>query len=302
MSWQLIVALRLFTAYVVAQPLVKLLSKTSMPQKFLLQFLFCLVIVSVSQFFIGSSGSNGLLGIVAMGFASSTAAYCQWRAISYSLSKYALFSTLDDIIPIVLTACILGDHQYFNVWVVSGSVLTFAAFLLFAVGDYRKARVHKDDVSTSATTRASRTPLAFYGYVLWLTIVWGVVRFLLRYFALNDVPKMPFLGAWYTGAAFGALAIILVTGGVKTEDKPLTSRDIRLVFVLAVAIVVSFLFEYWGVILAPLLKTQPIYLLGEMILPAVIGLIFFGERKHLGRLGWWCFAIGALGGVLLFLS
>jgi hypothetical protein len=54
--------------------------------------------------------------------------------------------------------------------------------------------------------------------------------------------------------------------------------------------------------LAPQTIVQPLFLVGEMIAPALIGLYVFAEREALDRQEQLYFAVGLLGGVLVALS
>ena len=54
--------------------------------------------------------------------------------------------------------------------------------------------------------------------------------------------------------------------------------------------------------LAPQTVVQPLFLVGEMVGPALIGLYVFGEREALARRDQAYFALGLAGGLLVALS
>jgi hypothetical protein len=54
--------------------------------------------------------------------------------------------------------------------------------------------------------------------------------------------------------------------------------------------------------MAPQTIVQPLFLVGEMVGPALIGLYVFGEREALARRDQLYFAIGLAGGLLVALS
>ena len=59
---------------------------------------------------------------------------------------------------------------------------------------------------------------------------------------------------------------------------------------------------FWAYRLAPQTVVQPLFLVGEMVGPALVGLYVFGEREALDRLEHLYFAVGLVGGVLVALS
>ncbi len=299
MSWQAIVALRLVVAYVIAQPLVKLMTRpesgaASRTQKFLLQFLLCLAGVSV---FVVVSG-----GVVcdwrsrtmfAFGLVNALAAFCQWKSIAHSLSKNSLFTSFDDIVAIGLSYFILHEANLVNGWVYLGIAFSFSAFLLFAVIEWRGRK---------SGVAVDRTPISFFVCVLIYSVIWGLAGFLMRYFGgIHEMPAASFLASWYAGTTVGAIAIFLL--GVEVDEKasaPLTRRDIGTTMVLACSTLGALALAYRASSLAPQTVVQPIYLVAEMILPTLIGLSFFKEKKDLGLVGWCSFALGMIGGLLIF--
>ncbi|MDO8584832.1 MAG: hypothetical protein Q7R85_01785 [bacterium] len=302
MSWQVPVVLRLVVAYVIAQPLIKKLTKEndeSRTQKFLLQFLVCLLLASAFAIWSGDCNFDRNARVLfAVGIANAFGAFCQWKSIGYSLSKNALFTVWDDIIAMTLCFTVLHEGKFLNPWIIAGIVTSFIAIVCFFRHGWRK--MQKAETSGSAESNSS-TPPAFYACVAGYSIIWGVAVFLMRKFAVEGVSLGTFLVGWYGGAATGAMLIFLA--GVELNPKctqPLTKKSIQWTCVLSVSIIASLLLQYWSLRKAPLVIVQPIFLTGEMIIPALIGLYFFKEKKDLDKAERWYFAIGITGGILLF--
>lgn len=295
--WQVPVALRLVVAYVIAQPLIKKLTKEndeSRTQKFLLQFLICLLLASAFAIWSGDCNFDRNAHILfAVGVANAFGAFCQWKSIGYSLSKNALFTVWDDIIAMTLCFAVLHEGKFLNPWIIAGIAMSFIAIVCFFRHSWQKMQKPGEG--------GTSTPPAFYACVAGYSIIWGIAVFLMRKFAVEGVTLSTFLVSWYGGAATGAILIFLA--GVELNPactQPLTKKSIQWTCVLSVSIIASLLLQYWAFAKAPLVIVQPIFLTGEMIIPALIGLYFFKERKDLDKAERWYFAIGITGGVLLF--
>jgi hypothetical protein len=299
MSWQIPVLLRLVTAYVIGQPLIKVLtgdkkSPASQTRKFLMQFIMCsafaLLLASVRGW--SRIGEPTTLMLLGLGIANTLGAYCQWKSIAHSLSKYALFTMFDDVIAMALSFAILKEGQLLNGTGVIGVSVSLLAFLLFALDSYPRGKGEE-----------AATPFSFFGYVAGYSVVWGGAFFLMRYFALGEVPIEQFAVGWYGGTTLGA--VLMCVGGIElnpTCRAPLRFKDKGLVSITAIFVFVSLMLGYWSYQLAPQTMIQPIYLLGEMIIPALVGLWYFKEGKGLLLREWAYFGIGLAGGTLIFLG
>lgn len=71
------------------------------------------------------------------------------------------------------------------------------------------------------------------------------------------------------------------------------------IFILSMFVWVTQLLGYWAKHLAPLTVTEPIFLVSEMIFPALIGLWFFKERQDLTTTEKIAFPLGLAGGTLV---
>lgn len=250
MSWQAVVALRIVVAYVIAQPLVKFMTRpesgsASRTQKFLLQFLLCSLGVSIFAVLVGGVSCDWRSRTMfAFGLVNALAAFCQWKSIAHSLSKNSLFTSFDDIVAIGLSYFLLGEAKLLNGWVYLGIGLSFSAFLLFAIAEWRARKLGVE---------VGRTPTSFFVCVATYSVIWGLAGFFMRYFGgIQEMPVASFLASWYAGTTVGAIVIFLL--GVEVDQKasaPLTRRDIGITMVLACSTLGALAFAYCASSLAP---------------------------------------------------
>lgn len=195
----------------------------------------------------------------------------------------------------ILGYWILKEGQFLNTGIAIGIALSFTALILFVHHGYLKKGEDKN----------KKTPLAFILYVLTYSVIWGFAVFSFRYFGINGVERLTFLSSWYGGSLLTALVIFLTytdkdeTQKIKT---PLTLKDVGWVGILSVVIFLSLFLAYWSYQLAPIIVLQTIYLVAEMVLPSIIGLVVFHERKKMDAQEWIYFGIGITGGVLVALN
>lgn len=293
-QWWLPALLRIIIGNGIAHWLIKHVSGMhSRTARLFLQFLFCALFATIIASTFGNLQTDGkFYFLLVVGFFNGFGAYCQWRAIDISLSKNALFTFWDDIIAMSLGIFILNEWRFLNRGIILGIICSFAALILFARHDYQNGGKNK-------------TGFDFYGYVLAYSIIWGFAVFFQRYFAFHKLPTSTFLTGWYGGAFIAASVIFLFfreTGSGETK-KEITLREKYMMLgwsaLLALSIFGSMGTTYWSYMLAPIAVLQPIYLVAEMIVPALIGFFAFGERKHYGLAEWFYFALGITGGIII---
>ena len=297
MPWQLVVLSRVVSAHIVFPIIVKhLTGLPSRARKLSLQFLFCAVLsviwlackpqpVLKPAIELGSIMMPAMVLLLLVGGINSFAAYCQWQAIGINLSKTAVFTQADDFIAVLLGYVFLNELSFLNSFLLIGIILCFIAAGLFLGGKKSNGQSNK-------------------ALLLWIagySFIWGVTVFLIRYFALKGVSFPVFLTGWYGGSFLGSLIIL------RLEEKPglfrlLTAKTVLKVFGLAVVVWLSMCLNFWTFKLVPLTVGEPIFLVTEMIFPALIGLYLFKEKRDLTREEITGFALGALGTVIIGLS
>ena len=236
--------------------------------------------------------SKETLLIALLGFFNGFAAYCQWRAIHISLSKNSLFTFWDDIIGMTLSYSILGESGFINLRSGLGIGLSLAVVILFAIHGYNKAKKNGEE----------KVNLSFYGYVALYSIIWGVATFVMRYSGVHGKTGGRFIWSWYGGTLLAALVLLIFykdQSGGQQKASALTMRDLGVTFVLSACVTASLVFTYASYQQAPQVIVQPIFLVGEMTVPSMLGLYLFKEIKELD---WWekfLFFVGIIGGILV---
>ncbi len=287
--------LRVLTAFILAQYLVKMVAgKDRRTERFLWQYLFTLLIAGTLALFTGAVVfGREFFVIVIIGFVSAGGTLLSWKAIAISQSRTALFTFWDDIIAMGLSYFILHEGRFITLPVGIGIALSFLSLALFVRYEWVH-RVQKKEGGYAI-------PLKFYVYVLVYSILYGIAMFGQRFWSFQHLPILTFALAWYIGACAAAVLIRLFykdKGGDQQTKKSFTVLDVLLHFMLALSTYASLVLASVAY-LAPQVIVQPIFLVGEMIIPALMGLFIFHERKHFDLTEWFYFAIGFTGALLV---
>lgn len=302
--WWIPVFLRFVLGFGVASWILKKVSGMhSRTRRFFLQYCFCVLIAISLGLLEGELAINSrTITVAVIGFFNGMAAFCQWKALDISLSKTSLFTFWDDIIAMGISYVVLNEGEFLNGGILAGIILSLSALVGFCVRDYRKTK------STDHGKDAKATKIAFFIYVGAYSVIWGIALFFMRYFAFNKMPAGAFLPAWYSGALIAAVIILLAyteqDNGKTTFIKTVKEKISFFAWSAAAssAILVSLGITYWSYWYAPQIVVQPLYLVGEMIVPAIIGLFAFKERQEYEATDWTLLVISLLGGVLIAIS
>jgi hypothetical protein len=237
--------------------------------------------------------------VLGLGSANSFAAYAQWRAVDISLSRTALFTFMDDVIPIILGFVFLGESKILTPLLFVGIVICVSGAISYAVLE-SKAKAKEDAKRRKTDEPAPRTVSIF----IWIgiySVIWGVAHFAFRAYAISGMPVANFLVAWYGGAFLGSYLVLSITS--KNErGASLSRKQIVLVSYLALSAATCLALEYWASMHAPLAVTQPIFQVTEMILPTMLGLFLFKEIKELNGAKKLIFAVTFVGSFMVALG
>jgi len=237
--------------------------------------------------------SHTAIIIFVIGLFNGFAAFAQWKAIDISLSRTSLFTFWDDIIAMALSLLILHEGRELNAGVYTGIILSLGAVVFFAIHSYQQ-RIHSNP-------DAKAVPFKFYLYVGFYSIIWGLATFAMRYLGVKNVSIGAFLAPWYLGALVAAF-IILLRVDKKAITVALKTKDIAWMLALSSCVFVSLALTYKAYSMAPQNVVQPYFLIGEMILPTLIGLYFFKEVKGLDKSEKLVFSIAIIGGIIIAIS
>jgi hypothetical protein len=292
MPWYVPVLLRIGAAYIAGPLLLKpLVDRYAQATLLLLQFLGCLAVALPLAVVWHQHQLDWR--IVAVGFSNGLAAYCYYKAIALSLSRTALFAFWDDLLAMGLSYTLLHEGQFLNARLVLGIGVSLGAVLLFTVHSYYQQ-------AQEPTTK--RLPMRLYLYAGAYSVILGLGLFFIRYLGVQGTALGTFLVNWYGGMVMAAL--LLVLSGADPAQAPFTLpwRVLPRLGGLSLVALVAMSGAYGAYRLAPQTVVQPLFLVGEMIAPALIGLYVFGERQALDRQERLYFVLGLAGGLLVALS
>ena len=134
-------------------------------------------------------------------------------------------------------------------------------------------------------------------------LVFGV--FFMRSRGVKDPGLGTFRVNWYGGVVVAAPRLSLtMTEEAKDPAVPAAVpwRDRLRIMGLSLVVLTAMSTAYTAYRLAPQTVVQPLFLVGEMVAPALIGLYVFAEREALDRHEQLYFAVGLAGGLLVALS
>ena len=241
----------------------------------------------------GLTINQHFLPILLAGVANSLAVYCQWRAVDISLAKSSVFTFLDDVIGLVLAALLLGEWSHLNLINTIGIGLSLAAVIWLARRDWLRRR--------------ESVGYRLYFFVAVFSLIWGSIIVLMRQWGSADaVPVLTFLMAWYSGSTLGAWGLYFLARRRFAVPSPIAVvgrwQTGFWAAGLGLLVLASTGFSYLTYQRAPLVIVQPIFLVAAMVLPALIGLFFFRERKNLTGLDWFLLMLTTLGGLIVGFS
>jgi hypothetical protein len=296
MPWYVPVVVRMLAAYVAGPLLLKpIVAKYTQAKLLLLQFAVCFAVALPLAVALDQHRLDWT--IVAVGGGNGLAAYCYRKAIALSLSRTALFAFWDDLLAMGLSYALLHEGQFLNTRMLLGIGLSVGAVILFTLHGAQRESPSKE--------AHERLPLRLYLYAAAYSIMLGFGVFFMRYLGVQDTGLGTFLVNWYGGVMVAALGLILILPEEAQDPTALPAvpwGDRLRIGGLSLVVLTAMSAAYTAYRLAPQTVVQPLFLVGEMIAPALIGLYVFAEREALDRYEQGLFAAGLAGGLLVALS
>jgi hypothetical protein len=294
MPWYVPVAVRMVTGYVAVPILLKpLADRYAQAPLLLIQFAGCFALAPALAAALGQASLDWT--IVAVGGVNGLAAYCYRQAIAMSLSRTALFAFWDDLLAMGLSYGLLGEGQFLNRRTILGIVVSVSAVILFTVHSARKGQAGKDE--------ENRISMRLYVYAGAYSIILGVGVFFMRYLGVQGVSLGTCLVNWYGGVVLAAAFLLLSAPAEERAGQAMLPRkDWLRVVGLSCSVLVTMSAAFWAYRMAPQTVVQPLFLVGEMVGPALVGLYVFAEREALDRIEQCYFVLGLGGGLLVALS
>ncbi len=236
-------------------------------------------------------------GLLALGLANGLAVYWQWRAVEVHLAKFSLLAFWADILAVLLGYISLGEATYLNRWLVTGLIFTAIATIGLAVWARRNRPKEENP---------GKPPPKFFRFVFGYATISGLTSFFQRYFALGGVSQPVWLLGWYAGSL--AAVVILVSWLKKRRAKievretavfSISRRNFLITAGSSLFVFANAWTGYWSAQVAPITVTTPIFFTAALVVPTLIGLYVFGERKDLSRAEAAFMFIAACGGLLV---
>jgi len=201
------------------------------------------------------------------------------------MSRTAMLVSGDDLIAIILGYSFLNELSILTPVLTTGIVISVVSVIVFSFSN-------KDGYPLKK----------LLWWVLGYSFIWGLAAFSWRVFALKQVALLSYTAAWYSGSWLGSLFTRYFIMGSKEAGQPLTQNQLLQVLFLAICVWTSGMLLYWMRQILPITKIQPIQMIAEMSIPALLGLGYFGERKKLSRFEIRIIIIGIIGAVLVAMN
>ena len=263
-------------------------------ERITLQFFFaiCLAIVGV-VFFGNLTITPTMYPIAVVGFIIPIGVFFQWRALAISPSRTALFMALIGVVAMMLAGTILQEWKEINPQRLVGIVVILIGITFFMRADRNRSNGAEKSFG-----------LSFYLSAAVFTAIFGGATFLMRHWAVAEVTPDQFLTAWYSGAFIGSLMILIPVSRSRLFKRQQVSSESRwgkipMVFAVAVAIFLSLRFQFQSFELSPLLFVLPVYQVGDMVGPVVIGLFLLSERKDYSPQHWRALVVSIVGALTI---
>jgi len=251
------------------------------------QYLFCAIIAFFYAIATGKTAFGvPLLLVAAVGILNAFGNYCQWQAFGVSLGKTSLFLPLMEVWTIILALLFLEEAPLWNIQLILGIGLCFAAMWLFRISGQKEEK---------------NIPVRkWFLFTVGTVVIFGTTTFLLKVFSFT-ILRETFLAGFYLGSLLGSLPILYLE-----KQSPLHTQFSKKTFltILALAILImgATLALYWTYQLGgPISLVQPVKGMFISLIPVILGWFIFKERKGLTKKEWLAFFLGIIGAILVLL-
>lgn len=298
--WLVPMGLYALIAYIFYPWILKKIVAKNRSKRLFLMFLFCAIFAFIFATMVGHLRFDRMTAlIVGIGMLNGVACFARWKAVDVSLSEASLMSFPDDLIAMGLYALFFPIALIaINVLTGTGIMLCVGSAMLFAF----YALQHKDE--SEALKKGKRSnPWSLFKCVAIYSVLWGICQFAEGASATEKLPVGQFLSSWYGGSLISATLLMFFYRDPDPEQHgAFTTQDAFGMFVFAAATVACLGIAYWVFSLVAQVVAQPIFLVGESIIPMLVGFVIFKEHKKFSRLQWTFCGLGTLGVILIGLG
>ncbi len=280
----------------------------SRTKRFLIQYSFA--ICFALAFHLWSDGftwdrRSSLVYMIGMIEAAGT--FAMWKATEISLAKVSLFSFMDDLIPMMISALVLNELAKISPLTGFGVIICLSVvgyFISSGKKEKRQLELEKrkkdgmSDEHIADLDRLSRSG-TFFKYVAMYSIAWGVSMFFARYLSFNQLTPGNFAIGKYSGAFTTALLIFFFykdsSASQQVGKASLSVRDFVFMLYYSSAIVLCAMLSYAVARTTEQNVYQPLVMIGEAVGGTWIGWKFFGEGRQFNKSERIAVSIGLLG-------
>ncbi len=279
LSWQLALLVRI----VVGNALLPVLIKKQADKKdkyirFFLQFQMSAVISTVLFALFATTFEPATLLVTAcLGAFTVSGTFFQWKSLAVSGAKTSVLAFMDDVIAIILSVVFLREWERATPIAGVGVFLCGCAIVLFIA----RARAREQAKDGSAL------PARYLANVFTYSAIWGVSYFLQNVFAVKSVGMINLIGGWYIGGSIVSLFLVRYVAkerNVVAQIALIPKLDVLMIAAIALCVVGCMCLQYTIYHQAIQLAAQPVILVGEMVLQALVFLLVFKkERREFDR-------------------
>jgi hypothetical protein len=208
--------------------------------------------------------SLGMLVVFLVGVSNGVSIFFRWKATAISLSGTSVWSFMDDVIAMGLAFIILREDKLLNPLLAVG--VTIAIVSVVYLG-FQKT--------------GTDWPARFFLYIGISSVLWGVAYFSHRFFAFGGLSPGKYLLAWYSGSFLSTLLIKLWWKEEETAGQAIkvSAKGVGVMFLMSLCAFGSMVIAVTILRTMPQIVFQPVLLVGEAVIPTLMGLYIFKEHK-----------------------
>jgi multidrug transporter EmrE-like cation transporter len=296
MEWLLPIGLRILCIDTIYPMLLKgKIVHENLVKRFFLQYFMCAVLAGIFALATGQFVLSASFWIMySVGIFIGTGTYLSWLTTKMNLSATYLFRFGDDLLALALGFIFLDEIGFLSPALFSGLMICLTGIGIYSYSNYRKK---KDQAGSE------HLPLKFFIYVGVFSSAWGIASFSKRYFALEGLEIGTYLLGWYFGTFTASLVVCLKNLGIRQLALELRTttqkREVGLMTISSVIIMLNIVLGFWALKHAPLTVVQPIFYVSGMVLPLLMGLFVFKEKKYLNGLDIMSYGLAILGTLVI---
>lgn len=225
--------------------------------------------------------------LLVVGALNGFGAFCMWRAFQISVSKTSVLMIADDIVAIALGVLFLGESDFLTLKVTLGILIVVIASVIQGINKPEK--------------NSSSGGWALIAWASGFAIPWGIVDFYFRYSNINGIHPSVFTLWYYAGSVTIFAVVALFSQRSRQKISKPRKSAYTLIFAVAIINVLTLALDYHAFELAPIALVQPWLQIGGIVMPTLVGLLWFKEIEKFTRRDSIIILLGLLGGMLISL-